>query len=68
AAAEKTRRQFQASGNADGEIGALVEGDNALAAGDAANAIGNGATALGSRRRGSGKDPPAVPGQRQRRR
>ncbi|MET0225975.1 MAG: ESPR domain-containing protein, partial [Dokdonella sp.] len=40
-------RYFQASGSADSDAGAYVEGDNALAAGEAASAIGNGATALG---------------------
>ncbi|MDR6990135.1 ESPR-type extended signal peptide-containing protein [Luteimonas sp. 3794] len=45
--ATEVARYFQASGSADSDAGAYVEGDNALAAGEAAAAIGNGATALG---------------------
>ncbi|MEN5351823.1 ESPR-type extended signal peptide-containing protein, partial [Luteimonas sp. TWI165] len=41
-------RYFQASGSAESDAGAYVEGDNALAAGEAASAIGNGAAALGA--------------------
>lgn len=45
--AETVARYFQASGSADSDAGAYVDGDDALAAGEAAAAVGNGATALG---------------------
>ncbi|WP_255492548.1 ESPR-type extended signal peptide-containing protein, partial [Luteimonas sp. RC10] len=47
AATNESLRYFQASGSADSDAGAFVDGDDALAAGEAASAVGQGATAVG---------------------